>query len=66
MTNQVYADVLKHFEDPKARIVVAVQGGYSAPVFAPKDAAKIKPEGSGLRIGKLFVFACQVRFAHVK
>lgn len=47
------------------RIVVAVQGGYRAPVFAAKDLPKIKAEGNGLRIGRVFVFASQIRFARL-
>lgn len=47
------------------RIVIGVQGGYRAPVFAAKDLPKMKAEGSGLRIGHTFVFASQIRFARV-
>lgn len=64
--NTVYDDVKNHLlADAKNRIYIAVQGGYNGLVFDANDLTKIKPEGNGLRIAKLFVFASQVRFCKV-
>jgi hypothetical protein len=45
------------------RIVVGSPHCRKPLVFSPTDLPNIKAEGSGLRIGKTFVFACQVHFA---
>ena len=66
MTNHIFNSVVDHLQDPQARIVAMVgQSGCKAPVYSSVDLPNIKPEGSGLRIGRVFVFACQVRFARV-
>jgi hypothetical protein len=65
-TNQVYADIVAHFaKGGNRRVVFAAQGVKKQTVLSPSDLPKIKPEGSGLRFGKLFIFACQVRFARI-
>jgi hypothetical protein len=66
MTNEIYEKVVKHLNaGPEKRIAIAVQGGYKMRVYGPDFLDKIKPEGTGLRIGKIYVFACQVRFARI-
>lgn len=66
MTNKIYAAVAERLAEENGRIVVQVaQSGCTSKVYGPADLPKIKAEDSGLRIGRLFVFACQVRFARV-
>lgn len=66
MTNQIYDKVVAHLSSgPEKRVAIAVQGGYKMRVYGPSDLDKIKPEGTGLRIGKIYVFACQVKFARM-
>lgn len=67
MTNRIYKAVTERLADPKGRFVVQVaQSGCASKVYGPADLGKIKAEGSGLRIGRLFIFECQVRLAYVK
>lgn len=64
--NDILKQVTEHLQTPNARIVAMVgQTGCKAPVFSPADLPKMKAEGTGLRIGRLFIFPCQVRFARV-
>lgn len=64
MTNKIYEQVVLHLSSgDDARIAAAVSPGYRMPVYRPSDLPNIKPEGDGLRIGKTFIFACQVKFA---
>lgn len=67
MTNEIFQRVQAQLSEPAGRIVVQVaQAGCASKVYGPADLSKIKPEGTGLRIGRLYVFACQVRFARVQ
>lgn len=64
VTNKIYEQVVLHLSSgDEQRIAIGVQGGYHMPVYSAKDLPNIKPEGDGLRIGKTFIFACQVKFA---
>lgn len=66
MTNAIYKQVAERLAEANGRVVVCVaMAGCAHRVYAPADLPKFKAEGNGLRIGKLFVFASQVRFARM-
>lgn len=66
MSNAIYTAVAERLSQVDGRIVVCVvQAGCVSRVYGPADLSKIKAEGGGLRIGKLFVFAQQIKFARV-
>lgn len=67
-TNAIYEQVVAHLNASENNRVVACtsMAGSRSPVYAPKDLKNIKPEGNGLRVGKLFIFAAQIRLAHIK
>lgn len=62
-TEHIHAAITRHFADPAARVVVGAPGSRRAIVLSPSDLPNLKPEGTGLRFGRLYLFACQLRFA---
>lgn len=66
MSNAIYNKVVKHLQSgPDKRIAIGVARGYKTQVFSASDLPKIKAEGNGLRIGKVYVFDGQVLFCKV-
>ena len=68
MTTQqhIFRLVTEHLQaSDKNRIAVAAPGARRVIVYGPADLAKMKAEGSGIRAGRVFLFACQIRFAHI-
>ena len=63
--DSIYEQVKARLSEANGRVVIAAPGARTQIVLAPKDLPKIKPEGSGIRFGKTFAFACQIRFARV-
>lgn len=64
MSTNILQAVIEHLNaGADRRIVVGSPHCRKPLVFSPADLPKIAAEGSGLRIGKTFVFACQVHFA---
>lgn len=61
----IYEQVAERLGEANGRVVIAAPGARRQIVLAPKDLSKIKAEGNGIRFGKLFVFACQIRFARI-
>lgn len=59
-----FEQVAERLSQPDGRVVVLVgQGGCRHVVLSPADLPNLKAEGSGIRHGKLYYFACQLRFA---
>ncbi len=65
MTNEIMSKIERHFQNPKARIVVAAPGARSQMILSPSNIAEIKADGTGVRFRKLYLFASQLHFARV-
>jgi hypothetical protein len=66
MANAIHDAVAVHFaQGANRRIVIAAPGSRRSLVLTPADLPELRAEGAGLRFRKVFIFACQVRFARV-
>jgi hypothetical protein len=64
-TNAIYDKIVSHLNaDAANRVVMQVQmAGAKSKCFAAVDLAVLRPDGNGVRFGKTYFFASQVRFA---
>jgi hypothetical protein len=52
-------------QDASHRLVVCTPGRRNWTTYKAADLPRMKPEGDGIRVGKVFLFACQLKFARL-
>lgn len=64
--NAILTNITEHLSaDPSHRVVVCTPGRSNWTTYSAKDLPRMKSEGDGIRVGKIFLFACQLKFARL-